>query len=119
MRDEGEQIELVAGETLRSPAEIGNLLLTTRDGRPVYVRDVADVAFATDTSDALVSTVTRDGDGVDARARRHAGHRQARRLECGHASPRPSCTASSSCKGTLIPDDIVGRGDPRLWRDGQ
>ena len=64
VRDQGDQVMLVAGETLRSPAEIGNLLLTSRDGRPVYVRDVATVDFATDTSDALVSNVTRQGDGI-------------------------------------------------------
>ena len=57
VRDAGEQITLVAGETLRSPDEIGNLLVTTRDDRPVYVRDVADVGFATESGDALVSTV--------------------------------------------------------------
>ncbi|HUG62044.1 MAG TPA: efflux RND transporter permease subunit [Methylomirabilota bacterium] len=59
VRDGGETIEVVAGETLRAPDAIGNLLLTSRDGRAVYVRDVADVSFTTDTSDALVSTVTR------------------------------------------------------------
>jgi multidrug efflux pump subunit AcrB len=57
VRDRGEQLTLVAGETLRAPDEIGNLLVTTRDDRPVYVRDVADVGFATETGDALVSTV--------------------------------------------------------------
>ena len=57
--DAGEQINLVAGETLRTPEEIGNLLLTTRDNRPVYVRDVADVYFADDGADILVSTVER------------------------------------------------------------
>jgi multidrug efflux pump subunit AcrB len=57
VRDGGEQIALVAGETLRTPEEIGNLLLTTRDERPVYVRDVADVAFAVETGRSLVSTV--------------------------------------------------------------
>ncbi len=56
----GEQIDIIAGETLSTPAEIANLLITARDGRPVYVRDVADVAFADDMSDALVSTVTMD-----------------------------------------------------------
>lgn len=65
VRDQGEQIDIVAGETLASPDQIGNLLLTSRDNRPVYVRDVADVAFATDTGDALVSTVTRAGAGVE------------------------------------------------------
>ncbi|TIQ75454.1 MAG: efflux RND transporter permease subunit, partial [Mesorhizobium sp.] len=64
VRNAGEQIDIVAGETLGSPDQIGNLLLTSRDNRPVYVRDVADVAFATDTSDVLVSTLTRSATSV-------------------------------------------------------
>ena len=64
VRDGGEQIGLIAGETLQAPAEIGNLLVTTRDGRPVYVRDVADITLATDTAEALVATVTRGEDGI-------------------------------------------------------
>jgi len=63
LRDQGEQIDLVAGETLTAPAEIANLLLTTRDARPVYVRDVADVEFISDTSDQIVANVTRNEDG--------------------------------------------------------
>ncbi|MGN6466152.1 MAG: efflux RND transporter permease subunit [Rhizobiaceae bacterium] len=63
VRDHGQEIEIVAGQTLKSQDEIGNLLLTTRDNRPVYVRDVADVAFTTNTSDALVSTVRLGKDG--------------------------------------------------------
>ncbi|WP_421704927.1 efflux RND transporter permease subunit [Aliiroseovarius sp.] len=63
IRDGGEQIALIAGESLTAPAEIANLLITTRDGRPVYVRDVADVSFVPDTSDKLVSNVTRDAAG--------------------------------------------------------
>lgn len=59
VRDNGEQIDIIAGETLGSPAAVANLLITSRDGRPVYVRDVADVTFAIDTSDPLVSTVTK------------------------------------------------------------
>ena len=63
VRDGGEQIALVAGQTLHAPAEIANLLLTTRDERPVYVRDVADVSFVPNTSDQIVSNVTRNEDG--------------------------------------------------------
>lgn len=63
VRDKGGQIALVAGETLQAPAEIANLLLTTRDDRPVYVRDVADVSFVPNTSDVIVSNLTRDEDG--------------------------------------------------------
>lgn len=65
VRDQGNQIDVMAGETLSSPDAIGNLLLTSRDGRPVYVRDVADVSFATDTNDALVATVRKSGASVE------------------------------------------------------
>ncbi|WP_306005513.1 efflux RND transporter permease subunit [Aquicoccus porphyridii] len=64
IRDQGEQISLVAGQTLRAPAEIGNLLLTSRDNRPVYVRDVADISYVPDTSDKLVANVIKDADGT-------------------------------------------------------
>ena len=57
VRDAGEQITLLAGETLRTPEAIGNLLITSRDGRPVYVRDVTDVAFAVESGERLVSTL--------------------------------------------------------------
>ncbi|WP_306031263.1 efflux RND transporter permease subunit [Stappia sp. MMSF_3263] len=67
IRSRGADMVLVAGETLASPAEIGNLVLTTRDGRPVYVRDVADIAFVTE-SDALTARVTRGRDGALQRA---------------------------------------------------
>ena len=63
VRDNGQELDLVAGKTLTAPSEIANLLLTARDGRPVYVRDVADVHFVTNTSDAIVSNVTRAKDG--------------------------------------------------------
>ncbi|MCE5971944.1 efflux RND transporter permease subunit [Sinirhodobacter sp. WL0062] len=65
LRDKGEQIDLVAGETLTAPAEIAGLLLTARDGRPVYVADVAKVSYVGDTSDQIVANVTRDGETLN------------------------------------------------------
>ncbi|MEO5614788.1 MAG: efflux RND transporter permease subunit, partial [Cypionkella sp.] len=65
LRDGGVQIDLVAGETLVAPAQVANLLLTTRDGRPVYVSDVADVAYVPDTGDAIVSHLTQGPNGVE------------------------------------------------------
>ena len=58
LRHQGGEIGLTAGETLRSPEAIGNLLITTRDGRPVYVRDVAEVGFDVASGGMLVSTLT-------------------------------------------------------------
>jgi multidrug efflux pump subunit AcrB len=68
VRSDGLQVDLVAGETLIAPAEIANLLITTRDGRPVYVADVAEVRFVSDTSDHFVSHVVRAGDGTTHRS---------------------------------------------------
>ncbi len=63
LRDGGEQVDLVAGETLTAPAAVASLLLTTRDGRPVYVADVADVSYVPNTSDIIVAHVTRSEEG--------------------------------------------------------
>jgi multidrug efflux pump subunit AcrB len=64
VREKGEQRTLVAGQTLQSLSEIGNLLLTARDGRPVYVRDVATVVLATEPNEALVTSVSKTATGL-------------------------------------------------------
>ncbi|MFV0366883.1 MAG: efflux RND transporter permease subunit [Hyphomicrobiaceae bacterium] len=43
VRDANRSLTVVAGQTLKGIPDIGLLLMTTRDGRPVYVRDVAKV----------------------------------------------------------------------------
>ncbi len=43
IRDRNQSIVVAAGQTLRGVPDIGLLLIATRDGRPVYVRDVANV----------------------------------------------------------------------------
>jgi hypothetical protein len=88
----GQAADLMVGETLYAPAEIGNLLITSRDGRPVYVRDLADISFATDSTPDRRNGHPLDGEAVNrAHAGRHAGNRQARRRQCGaggRADPR-------------------------------
>ncbi|WP_028031723.1 efflux RND transporter permease subunit [Gemmobacter nectariphilus] len=64
LRHQGAAVDLVAGETLTAPAEIANLLLTARDGRPVYVADVADISFVGDTGERIVSHLVKDADGT-------------------------------------------------------
>ena len=63
LRDGGGQVDLVAGQTLQAPAEVAGLLLTARDGRAIYVADVADVSFVPDTSDHIVRRVEKDAEG--------------------------------------------------------
>jgi len=64
LRDGGDQIDLVVGETLVAPTQIANLLLTTRDARPVYVADVAQVTFVAENADTIVANVSRNEDGT-------------------------------------------------------
>ena len=45
VRDNGITRDVAAGQTLAGIPDIGMLLVTTRDGRPVYVRDVATVVI--------------------------------------------------------------------------
>ena len=52
---------VVAGQTLQGQPDIGLLLLTARDGRPVYVRDVADVEIGPEPADSRAWMLTRDG----------------------------------------------------------
>jgi multidrug efflux pump subunit AcrB len=61
LRDQGQMVDLVAGETLTAPAEVAQLLITTRDGRAVYVRDVATVRYVENTRDTIVSHRAKDG----------------------------------------------------------
>ncbi len=64
VREMGEQRTLVAGQTLQSLSAIGNLLLTARDGRPVYVRDVGTVVLATEPNEARVTHVRKTAAGL-------------------------------------------------------
>src|SRR6185312_7732938 len=58
VRDAGTMRTLAAGQTLRGVPDIGLLLLTTRDGRPVYVRDVAQVVIGPSTAESRVWNMT-------------------------------------------------------------
>mgnify|MGYP001028182964 CR=1 FL=1 len=63
VRETGSQRAIVAGQTLQVLPEIGNLLLTARDGRPVYVRDVAKVKLATAPAENRVTDIRKVPEG--------------------------------------------------------
>ncbi len=64
VREGGQQRAIVAGQTLQEPSEIGNILLAARDGRPVYVRDVAETVLTTSPAEARVTDVRSTADGL-------------------------------------------------------
>ena len=64
VRSDGKQITVIAGRTLHSPEDISNILISSRDGRPVYVRDVARVLLSSGNAEWLVSNILRDGDRI-------------------------------------------------------
>ncbi len=103
VRDAGEQIGVLAGETLRTPEAIGNLLVTTRDGRPVYVRDVADVGFAAESGTLLVSSVAPGASRVPAVTLAVAKRAGANAVIVAEAILH----RVEALKGPLIPPDIT------------
>ncbi|WP_372422299.1 efflux RND transporter permease subunit [Salinarimonas chemoclinalis] len=109
VRVDGDQLALVAGETLSSPAEIGDLLVTTRDGRPVYVRDVADIGYAFDATQTRVFDLARDGAGEIAAAPAVslavAKRPGANAVDIAHAV----IARVESLRGTLIPEGVAVR----------
>ena len=54
---------VVAGETLQGVPDIGLLLLTSRDGRPVYVKDVADVVVGAAETDSRAWNLAKAKNG--------------------------------------------------------
>ncbi|RTM02795.1 MAG: efflux RND transporter permease subunit, partial [Hyphomicrobiales bacterium] len=65
VREQGKQQVLVAGQTLQGLSDIGNLLLTARDGRPVYVRDVANIVLATAPGENRVMNIAKTAGGLE------------------------------------------------------
>ncbi|MGJ3264559.1 MAG: efflux RND transporter permease subunit, partial [Salinarimonas sp.] len=109
VRVAGDQLALAAGETLSSPAEIGNLLVTTRDGRPVYVRDVADVGYAFDATEHHVFDLTPAEAGglaaAPAVSLAVAKRPGANAVDIAHAVVE----RVESLHGSLIPDGVAVR----------
>ena len=57
-------VPVVAGQTLQGVPDIGLLLITSRDGRPVYVKDVADVVVGAAEPEHHAWTLTRTAAGA-------------------------------------------------------
>ncbi len=60
VRQGGQMAQAVAGGTLNGIPDIGLLLVTTRDGRPVYVRDLAAIVIQPGTAEQRAWSMRRD-----------------------------------------------------------
>ncbi len=109
VRADGMQLSLTAGRTIESVAEIGNLLITTRDGRPVYLGDVADIEWAFNPSEAQILHHERLADGslssAPAVSLAVAKRPGANAVTIAHAV----VDQVEGLKGRLIPEDIQVR----------
>src|SRR5487761_2216412 len=63
VRDAGTVRSVSAGQTLTGFPDIGLLLISTRDGRPVYVKDVAAVVIGPNAAEHRVWNDASDGKG--------------------------------------------------------
>jgi multidrug efflux pump subunit AcrB len=106
VRIDGKQKGISAGQTLTGLADIGNLLVTTRDGRPVYVRDLGKVVLATDTAENRVSHLTKTATG-DLQRVPAVTIAVAKRPGTNAVSVAHAIIASvEGAKGSLIPADL-------------
>jgi len=60
-------IPVEAGHTLQGVTDIGNLLVTTSDGRPVYVKDVATIVVGAAPEEHQVWDITKASGGMQIR----------------------------------------------------
>ncbi len=63
LRQDDKQVTALAGQTLRGIPDIGLLFLTSSDGRPVYVKDVADIVVGAKPSNHRAWHIGRDDAG--------------------------------------------------------
>ncbi len=68
LRDRNRILPVVSGQTLQGTADVGKLLITTLDGRPVYLRDVATIVVGGRPDEHRVWHLVPDGgDAFDSR----------------------------------------------------
>ncbi len=106
VRDKNESLAIAAGQTLQGIPDIGLLIVSTRDGRPVYVRDVANIVVGAKPLERQVWHAAPANDGTLNRA-------PAVTIAIAKRAGANAVVISESImhrlaalKGSLIPDDV-------------
>ncbi|RLA40046.1 MAG: AcrB/AcrD/AcrF family protein, partial [Gammaproteobacteria bacterium] len=108
LRNANQLTPVIVGQTLHSTTEIGLLVITTADGRPVYLRDVAKVVIGASLGEHRVSQLLPVGDNGKKYERLPAvtlaiGKRNGAN---GVAISEGVLKRLELVRGNLIPDDI-------------
>ena len=106
VRDTGIERTVAAGQTLSGVPDIGLLLITTRDNRPVYVRDVATVVVGASPLEHRVWMFTPGKDGQWTRVPAVTVAFAKRAGANAVVVARDLRARLDSLKGRLIPDDV-------------
>jgi multidrug efflux pump subunit AcrB len=107
LRQNGVAMDAVVGQTLIGVPDIGQLLITTRDGRPVYVQDVATVVIGRKPVDQRVWNYTR-AEGAPWARTPAVSLAVAKRAGANAVVISEALAAKlESLKGTLIPADVA------------
>lgn len=106
IREQNRSLPVAAGQTLQGIPDVGLLLLTARDGRPVYVRDVANIVVGAKPLESQAWNYTKVGDGkldrtpaVTLALAKRAGANAV--VVSEHIVER-----LAKLEGTLLPDDV-------------
>ena len=106
LRENGRMYQAVSGRTLQGVPDIGLLLVTTRDGRPVYVRDLAKVIIGPSPAEHHVWNIDR-GQGGKWNTAPAVSVAFAKRTGANAVVIADSLVKRlDTLKGTLIPNDI-------------
>ena len=97
VREAGNTFSVAAGQTLGGVPDIGLLLVTTRDGRPVYVRDLANIVIGPSPEEHRVWNLAPEG------------------AAAGNWAPVPAVSLAiakrAGANAVVVAKDIVARAD--------
>ena len=107
VRGAGTTLSVTAGQTLAGMPDIGLLLVSTRDGRPVYVRDVANVVIGQSPLEHRVWTDEKGGSGEWVRTPAVTLALAKRAGANAVVVAEQALARLDTLKGRLVPEDVV------------
>jgi multidrug efflux pump subunit AcrB len=106
VRGKNESLGVAAGQTLQGIPDVGLLLITARDGRPVYVRDVANIVVGAKPLERQAWNYTKAADGTLTRTPAVTVALSKRAGANAVVVSERITDRLAELKGTLVPDDI-------------